>query len=641
MTRPPLYIALGLALLWFPPVHPMQFSSNSALELGTAGFALTRTSVAILSVPILNRSVSPIEDIQVTQASYGHARLLFPSAFPYSLGNLSSQAATVFQPRFDDSALVFGRQYPLAIEGYYSQNRSVQPFRLSADVPFPDPGTPDGSTERDISYVIGQYTHGRYDAGDDSPEDEAGQQFGFAAPQGQVRPVEYNHPTEVERPELVKVTNAPTAGLRTSILTKLPLGWRASSTAEPSFAVSAGGVVLYTFNRFDAISKDGGRSFEGFNARSVLPDRFENRRRLGFVEDQDVQYSSHAGRFFWVLQYTGNENDARKVIRIASATPEEATRETPRWRYWDFRATDFGFENNMWLDFPRLAMTDTWLYVGLLVYRGESDKPENFVARVTLTLRLADVQRNAERVRRTSYQERNERAWAAALTQNETGRIHWARHKNTSEMRILTAEDEAPRYTVYDVQTYSFTGANEGNSNYASLDPDGVNWMPSISYQEEIQGATRIGNEVWFAWTSAKDDTYTQPNIRIEKISTRNYRSLSQQIIWNRRFAWSLPALHVNSNGDVGMAFAVGGGGGYPYPNFGAGILTGEAHFLVETSGSRSPVPPVNFGDYFTIRPYTPNPKLFAAAGYALNRVRRDQDPVQLVFTVYGRASDF
>jgi hypothetical protein len=66
------YIIFGLALIWSLRVHPIQSASNSALELGTVGFALTCTSVAILSVSVLNRSASTIENIQVTRAAYRH-----------------------------------------------------------------------------------------------------------------------------------------------------------------------------------------------------------------------------------------------------------------------------------------------------------------------------------------------------------------------------------------------------------------------------------------------------------------------------------------------------------------------------------------------------------------------------------------
>ncbi len=75
-------------------------------------------------------------------------------------------------------------------------------------------------------------------------------------------------------------------------------------------------------------------------------------------------------------------------------------------------------------------------------------------------------------------------------------------------------------------------------------------------------GATRSGDNVWFAWNSAPHDGFPQPYIEMVKINTSGGFSKVQQVqIWNAAFAFALPSLATSAcNGEIGLSLAYGGG---------------------------------------------------------------------------------
>jgi hypothetical protein len=84
--------------------------------------------------------------------------------------------------------------------------------------------------------------------------------------------------------------------------------------------------------------------------------------------------------------------------------------------------------------------------------------------------------------------------------------------------------------------------------------------------------------------------------------------------------AFADPALATNAEGDVGIAFSVGGRTLAPRP--GVGILTGR-HELVQAAAA-DPANGAGQGDYSGIQPDWPSRSRFVAAGYSVRAVSGD-----------------
>ncbi len=132
-------------------------------------------------------------------------------------------------------------------------------------------------------------------------------------------------------------------------------------------------------------------------------------------------------------------------------------------------------------------------------------------------------------------------------------------------------------------------------------------------------GATRRGNEVWFAWTASNGTgasggfNFPNANIQVAKIDpSNNYKRIDQFAIWNNDYAFAYPALATNGQNEVGIA--LGWGGKNDNANCAVGILGDFVVWYPETSTAST----ARWGDYVTARQASPQTNLFAGFGYAI-----------------------
>jgi hypothetical protein len=167
---------------------------------------------------------------------------------------------------------------------------------------------------------------------------------------------------------------------------------------DPNAAASAGGVVLSTYNTGISYSLDGGTTFTDVNLFAPQPGNpsrasFFPQSDAGLCCDQVVVYLPEQNLFVWLLQYrpvvcdnvtipcppppscpTGSTNCVTQPnrLRIAWATPQAIAADFwNAWIYGDLTGNQqtgvsdgLGTAGNEWLDYPDLAYSDTYLYVG-------------------------------------------------------------------------------------------------------------------------------------------------------------------------------------------------------------------------------------------------------------------------------------
>jgi hypothetical protein len=188
-------------------------------------------------------------------------------------------------------------------------------------------------------------------------------------------------------------------------------------------------------------------------------------------------------------------------------------------------------------------------------------------------------------------------------------------------MRIYSSKGADPNYYWRERKL----GANwprGTKDDIVSAAPDSPDW---ISEDYRIIGATRVGTQLWFAWSAASGDggaggfKFPQPHIQIAKFDVaQDYKFLEQTQVWNADISFAYPSLTTNSDNEVGISLAWGGG--KSYGSHAVGILGDFVVWYGDPSDQTSTrLTPTRFGDYLHVRLAHPDTRFYGAFGYAVN----------------------
>jgi hypothetical protein len=247
---------------------------------------------------------------------------------------------------------------------------------------------------------------------------------------------------------------------------------------------------------------------------------------------------------------------------------------------------------------------------------------------VVVRIPLSQIQAGATIFYGYTYPPDSGLAWGSHLTQDTGDTIFWAGHNQNSALRVFSWAENSNTYYWRDIGIASY--ANNGLS---APNPDGTDPFLFGFPGKSIIGATRSGNQVWFAWTAGTDNNFPQDHIEMVTLDSSNNFKLTQQVqIWNGGFAFGFPALATNRcTGEVGLSLMTGGGGNYA--NHAVGFWGDFVVYNTTNSGSGAN----RWGDYFTIRQNGyPN---FSAMGYGLSTVNGNQQ-TDVRYVVFGRRCD-
>jgi hypothetical protein len=430
---------------------------------------------------------------------------------------------------------------------------------------------------------------------------------------------------EFQRPALVPAV-PPAGELLVSTNTELtsPAEQQtASNVDEPSVAANDQ-VVFYTGNWYAAASSDGGQTFKYIDPAAAF--KASDPPNASFCCDQIAHYVPQIDTFVWLLQY-GNAEESDNIQRLAFAKTADVIQ--GRWRLFDVTTRFLGVPG-AFLDFPDLAVGANALYVTTNVFPG-ADRAGSAVVRIPLD-GIASGQVVGKPFVSNEFQ-------SFRVAQNCGTKAFFAAHQDTSTLAVFSWDeaDDAPTPTAVGVSRWI------GGNGYVSRTPDGRRWLDRAD--PRITGATRAGNELWFAWAvDAGSNRRPRPFAQIARIDATNLTLLENINVFDPDSAICYAALTTNANQEVGISYAIGGGP--RFPSHVVGILTGTRRDVVVAQSDRGPLADPNtgkfeWGDYLTVRRLYPNQKLFAVTGYTMKGAgdgsNRDATPRYVVF---GRAED-
>jgi|GEM_PF-3528152 len=566
-------------------------------------------------------------NLQVTEVTVSNGSYAGPATLPLPLGSLEAGRDIRF-----DSLLTMpadGSENELVVTGQYGCDSFPETFTETRTIA-PNVTPPGPFTSQPSQAMAQNPNQAAYPPAPPPPTFGPNAESPIFVPLGPPRLL----------PAPINPSNTAGTGVGTSqggAAVQIPRNTGMSSAGTPpdpnAAADSSNGVVLATYNTGISYSTDGGQTFTDVNLFSPQPGNpartsFFPQDDGGLCCDQVVVYLQNQNLFVWLLQYqpvvntgvTPNVITTPNRLRIAWATPAAIRNDFwNAWTYADLTGTNvagvsggLGINNNEWLDYPDLAWSDTFLYVG--IDHGFTTPGQVYTGRrIVARLSLADMANPAATAVNYSFAELtgSNGLNKTHFVQGAPGRMVVGSLDNSSTLRVFTWMDGET--SIPSPSTIGISQIQQG-ANYTSTAPDGSDWL-AVSFPGNISGATYrsvipgLGvpsrPEYLFAFTAGANAGGGRPQayVRLETLtpSDGGYQVSSEYDIWSGDYAFAVAALGSGRDlvrPDVAIALAVGGGT-LGYPQISVGF---KDDFMVHQVTSSNATQISRFGDYFSVR---------------------------------------
>src|SRR5689334_9408890 len=137
---------------------------------------------------------------------------------------------------------------------------------------------------------------------------------------------------------------------------------------------------------------------------------------------------------------------------------------------------------------------------------------------------------------------------------------HTSDTTNGDELRIYSVADSSTRLqsVVRDVHNYAAVSRNLGKC----PSPDGDD--PCQRFGDNQTVGFHAGNSVGWMWIATQDKRFPFPQVRVAVFRTSSVKLVQEHTIWNKKFAWTYPAVGVNERHELGIVLYEMGGGRFP-----------------------------------------------------------------------------
>jgi hypothetical protein len=418
-----------------------------------------------------------------------------------------------------------------------------------------------------------------------------------------------------------------------------PAGY-GSVVNEPAVAQN-GKDVFMSWNWFAARSGNGGAGFAYVDPWAYAPGMAD------FCCDQDVIYDKGRDRMFWerlgYLDVDGTANNQNRIL--INESPDNFSSSC----YVDLRGTLFG-EANAFLDYPRMSLSDNYLYMTLNIFDFNSGAYRtHLLMRIELTPFATCTAVNI------TYWKFSD-GWSPALVENAREIMYMGDQIITNTglndiFRVCWLFDDNVSFSCVDrnIAPFLFTQGNAvctvngGTNPCARADHRIIGAV--LEHNTPLPGNLgSAGDKVDFFWNVRAGNGFPLPYTESAGFFGNTIAYVQRKLIWSS--AWTIFYAAVGANdrehtGLQGLYFAPPGGGdpceviGLDDDYNGNPASTGwELYYGYCSSG---PWTGSASGDYQRVRSHNPVGVAWAASGYASVGSANNNWPNYVVF---GRARD-
>ncbi len=407
--------------------------------------------------------------------------------------------------------------------------------------------------------------------------------------------------------------------------------------------------IFWTGNGYAALSTDRGQAWGYVNPRDFPT------ANAGFCCDQVVIYDPGNDIMIWLLQY--HEDGTTNTDRIAVAHGYELRPDLAwtEWTYYDFNPQHFGYPTNRWFDYPRMAVTDNFLYVTSVV----SDIPDGY-RRGSATWRIPLSELAAGGGINASGYPLDEHHLMPTL--GPTDRMYFGTHIDNSSLRLFTWLDSSSSWSTSTLTHDAYPSSDRFKHDCPTTEPGDLPGDPPINIcrwsDDRILGGWASSNIIGFMWNAADglvgQTSFPWPYVEVVRYNESTLEKIDQPRIWSNSVAWIFPGVAPNFNGHIaGPIFAVSGPSNL-YPQLNLFIWddytpdpvtngwevyfvrgSTNAYFFTDSKGK----PRGRWGDYVTSRQYRAYSNTWIGAGFTMQG-GADNKNAHPQFVWFGRERD-
>jgi hypothetical protein len=370
--------------------------------------------------------------------------------------------------------------------------------------------------------------------------------------------------------------------------------------------------IFVTGNWFGAYSRDGGSSWVKVNPKGLQPETTDK------FCDQRVLYIPQINRFAWVILANTEGGPITLAISEPARLRDSSGRSWVRYHIWPRTVQ----QEEQSFDFPDISFGDSYLYLTSNI------GPRGMIARFLLG-ELAQ----ATTVNMQYYI--LPQTWICPV-QSTGAKGFFGAHTDVSKMRVWSWAEPASAH----IMSTEFSIATIRTEDWVVDLPSEKWFVPGHSPDNEIIGAARVRNELWFAWMEARRVAGNHPEARVfpfphintAVVSATSLALLRQERIWSNKAAYGWPVLTANDR-DVALLCVYGGGETQGGAELCVGLLTSPRQLQLVTSGNLG----ASGWHYMGVRPAYFSTTAFAAVGYNRRLLPVPEDISRPRYVVFER----
>lgn len=319
-----------------------------------------------------------------------------------------------------------------------------------------------------------------------------------------------------------------------------------SDISEPAVGTN-GPVVFYSANWYAALSKDLGQTFNFISPYTQFPSIDG-----GFCCDQDVMFHPSQDLFIWTLQYISTAT--KNTIRIAVATGGTLlTNGASGFCYYDFNPQQMGFASGLWFDYPRLSISENFVWYATNVFNQSDVYQSTVIWRMPL--------QNLSTCSSLTFNYFSQAGSTMTTVENAQTTMFFARHLSTTQMRIFRWAEASGTIFWDDVTVTAWPNAAR-----SCPGPDGLNWCGRSD--SRIMTGWLAQGVIGFMWNASQGTggfgTFAYPYVHVARFNASTRALINEPILWSSGNAYIYPGIAVNSRGHLGGTVYYGGGSLYP-----------------------------------------------------------------------------
>ena len=568
-----------------PPHHKIHFD----IRLPGVQSSVWPDGRLSLVIPLQNDSDRLAARVTIRAVHLPGAHYVGPSPLPVLLGDMVPEGVATVDAQFSRAPIRFLRRHPIVVRGTYSLGDRTYEFRVQGFV---------NRARRSREPIVardataGKFTASTANFPPSPPPPPPESEFngtGVRSPLGPERNLFPRPPASMilDRFAAFSPGEAPPAGGNSNsvVFTRNTAdGAYFGLPPDPSVAgADASQFVMFSANTAVSYSSNGGKTFKTQNLTNIFDPAIPGRRSFfpeddgGVCCDQVVTYVPRHNIVVWLLQYwqlpitvNGQPTTGPNRLRIAWATPQDAAADfLHAWTWIDLTSAGFGIGND-WMDYPDLAFSDNFLYVGVdhgIAGTGQVYSARHIFARLDLD-QMVDP--NIPNVDYSFMDPTRGGLYQNHIVQSSHDTFFWSALPDTSTLTVYAWPDSSNSATSRDIPISSWS-----NFDYNVLAPDGIPW---IAAPINALGATEVDPAIlcppsgcvgptrflYFALTAGRNSVRGRPYpyVRVEKVDRDTLTLVGEFDIWNPDFAFTTPALvwrPQNPHDEVALSLALGG----------------------------------------------------------------------------------